>query len=218
MDPGTLLARLACDVGHSPPSDPGRSLLLLKPTGAIPHKGGARFDTESMEYRVLSEWIAAGTPGPAQDDPRIQRLEILPDHVILQPGAHQPLLVRAHFSDGHIQDVTRWVKYTDANAAVTQVDETGKVKVLGHGEGAITAWYLSRIAIATVSAPYPNVIPPETFAQARRRNFIDGLVLEKLQDLRLPPSPLAADSEFLRRAFLDTRRFIRGAHRACPRQ
>src|SRR5437016_12886052 len=25
------------------PSDPGRSLLLLKPTGAVPHKGGKKF-------------------------------------------------------------------------------------------------------------------------------------------------------------------------------
>ena len=42
------------------PSDPGRSLLLLKPT-AVPHKGGQKFEIDSLEYRVLSEWIAAGT-------------------------------------------------------------------------------------------------------------------------------------------------------------
>src|SRR5437867_13129591 len=29
------------------PSDPGRSLMLLKPTGAVPHKGGKKFDTDS---------------------------------------------------------------------------------------------------------------------------------------------------------------------------
>src|SRR5262249_7259904 len=29
------------------PEDPGRSLLLLKPTGAVPHKGGPRFDTKA---------------------------------------------------------------------------------------------------------------------------------------------------------------------------
>src|SRR5688572_21747048 len=46
------------------PSDPGRSLLLLKPTGAVSHKGGPKFDTNSVEYRILSEWIAAGAPGP----------------------------------------------------------------------------------------------------------------------------------------------------------
>src|SRR6266849_330960 len=57
------------------PSDPGRSLMLLKPTGAVPHKGGKKFDTDSLEYRILSEWIAAGTPGPKKDDPRIERIE-----------------------------------------------------------------------------------------------------------------------------------------------
>src|SRR5262249_32431414 len=71
-------------------------------------------------------------------------------------------------------------------------------------EGAITAWYLSRIAIATVTVPYTNTVPPEVFAQAKRRNFIDDLVLEKLQALNLPPSPRCSDAEFIRRAFIDT--------------
>ncbi len=46
------------------PTDPGRSLLLTKPSGAVPHKGGLRFSPDSLEYRVLAEWIAAGAPGP----------------------------------------------------------------------------------------------------------------------------------------------------------
>jgi hypothetical protein len=43
-------------------SDPGRSLVLTKPTGAVPHKGGVRFTVDSPEYRVLADWIAAGAP------------------------------------------------------------------------------------------------------------------------------------------------------------
>ncbi len=43
-------------------SDPGRSLVLLKPTGAVPHKGGVRFEVDSPEYAVLAEWLAAGAP------------------------------------------------------------------------------------------------------------------------------------------------------------
>ncbi|MSU21448.1 MAG: DUF1553 domain-containing protein [Pedosphaera sp.] len=185
-------------------SDPGRSLMLLKPTGAVPHKGSKKFETDSLEYRVLSDWIAAGAPGPKQDESRIVRIEILPDHVILEPSASHQMIVRAHFTDGHTEDVTRWVKYTDSNSSVTQVDEAGKLKVLGYGEGAITAWYLSRIAIATVSVPYANKIAPEIFTRAKRRNFIDELVLEKMQNLNLPPSRPSGDSEFLRRVFLDT--------------
>jgi hypothetical protein len=186
------------------PSDPGRSLMLLKPTAAVPHKGGKRFDVDSLDYRVLSGWIAAGAPGPKSDDPRIARIEILPKQVVLGPNAAQQLSVRAHFNDGHTEDVTRWTKYTSANETVSQVDDLGEVKVVGFGEGAITAWYLSRIDIATVTVPYTNHLAKQVFAKAKRRNFIDDLVLEKLQGLNLAPSPRCADAEFIRRAFVDT--------------
>src|ERR1051326_2102922 len=59
------------------PADPGRSLMLLKPTGAVPHKGGKRFEVDSIDYQVLSDWIASGTPGPKADEPRLERIEFL---------------------------------------------------------------------------------------------------------------------------------------------
>lgn len=186
------------------PSDPGRSLLLTKPTGAVPHGGGLRMDVGSREYRVVSEWIAAGMPPPKDDDPRLQRLEILPAGTVLKPGQAQQLIVLAHYSDGHSEDVTRWAKYTATNLSVAQVDDAGLVSVMGHGEGAITAWYASQVVAATVSSPFANAISPSVFAESPRRNFIDELVLAKLESLNLPPSPPASDSEFLRRAFLDT--------------
>jgi len=185
-------------------SDPARSLLLLKPTSAVPHKGGARFETNSLEYKIVSEWIAAGAPPPKDDDARIVQLEASPRQVTLRPGDTQQFTVRATFSDGSVRDVTRWVKYTDANASVTTVDEQGKVTVMGFGEGAVTAWYLSKIAIATVTVPYTNKVSTALFAKASKRNFIDELVNEKLRELNLPPSPRCSDEEFIRRAFLDT--------------
>ena len=186
------------------PSDPGRSLLLTKPTALVPHRGGRRFAPDSIEYRVLAEWIAAGGPPPAESDPRVDHLEILPAGAVLKPGASQQLITLAHFSDGHVEDVTRWAKYTATNQSVAEVDDFGQVKVMGFGEGAITAWYLSKVVIATITSPFENVVSPETFARAPRRNFIDELVLAKLESLRIPPSPPASDEEFLRRAFLDT--------------
>ncbi len=186
------------------PGDPARSLLLLKPTGAVPHKGGKRFETGSIDYQVLVEWVAAGTPGPRKEEPAIERIEILPPQVTLKPGAEQQLIVRAHFADGREADVTHWAKFTAANATVTQVDDEGRVRVIGEGEGAITAWFLSRIAIGTVTVPFTNVVPAATFARAPKRNFIDELVNEKLRELNLPPSPRCTDGEFLRRAHLDT--------------
>ena len=100
--------------------------------------------------------------------------------------------------------MTHWVKFTAANASVTTVDDDGNVKVIGNGEGAITAWYLSRIAVATITAPYTNSYPRKVFTRAPRRNFIDDLVMEKLRTLNIPPSPRCTDAEFIRRAFIDT--------------
>jgi len=186
------------------PSDPGKSLFLTKPSGAVPHKGGLRFKTDSREYMVLSEWIAASQPAPRKDDPRMTRLEILPKTSLLKPGTTHRILVRAHFSDGHVEDVTRWAKYTSTNLSVAKVDGQGKVDVVGHGEGAVVAWYLSQNVVATVTVPYPGQRNAETFSQAPRRNVIDELVLNKLQRLNLPPSPRCSDAAFLRRAYLDT--------------
>ena len=184
------------------PADPAHSLMLLKPTTAVPHKGGQRFKTDSLEYRILSEWIAQGTPAPKADDPRIQRIELVPDHVILKPGDSQQLLVLARFSDGSTREVTHWSKFTATDTSVGTVSDEGLVKVTGHGEGAITAWYLSKIAVATITSPYQNQVSADQYADGT--NLIDRLVNEKLKDLALPPSPIASDGEFLRRAFVDT--------------
>jgi len=185
-------------------SDPGRSLVLEKPTGAVPHKGGIRFAVDSPEYRVIAEWIAAGAPGPQESDARLTKLEMLPEASVLAAGSKQPLIVRAHFSDGHTEDVTRWAKFTSTNESVASVDDAGLVTVSGQGEAALKAWYLSWNVIGTVSVPYQQEVDKSLFANAPRVNFIDEIVLEKLESLNLPPSPPATDAEFLRRAFLDT--------------
>src|SRR5262245_28550474 len=186
------------------PTDPGRSLILTKPTGLLPHKGGVRLEAGSLEYRVLSEWIASGVPGPKPDDPQIERVEVLPKYSIQSPSLSQQLIVLAHFSDGHVEDATRWAKYTSVQGTVASVDERGQVTITGAGEAAVKVWYLNHNAMAFLTVPYPNEARPEVFATAPRRNFIDDLVLAKLQALRVPPSSRCADAEFLRRASLDT--------------
>src|SRR5262245_16528942 len=157
------------------PTDPGRSLILTKPTGLLPHKGGVKLEPGSLEYRVLSEWIASGVPGPNADDPQIVRLEVLPKYSTqtLKDGPQrstQQVVVLAHFSDGHVEDATRWAKYTSANTAVATVDERGKATIVGSGEAAIKVWYLNHNVLAFLTVPYPQDLPVETFAQASRRN------------------------------------------------
>ena len=184
--------------------EPGRSLFLLKATKTAPHKGGERFKVESQEYQVLSEWVAEGCPGPTAQDARIERIEISPAHAVSKPGQSLQVQVTAIFNDGQHEDVTRWTKFTAGNTSVATVEDNGKVNVGGHGEGPITAWYLSKLAIATVTSPYEQPLEPSAFAGFLPREFIDQRVLEKLKELNLPPSGVCSDGEFIRRAFLDT--------------
>lgn len=202
-------------------ADPARSLLLTKATNVVPHKGGERVKIGSPEYAVLAGWLAAGAPGPQASDPRVERIEIVPPQMTVTVGSHKSIAVLAHFSDGSTQDVTAWAKYTASDSSVAVLEDAGKVKVTGHGEGAITAWYLSRIAIATVTSPYPPAAEAAATAKGdpatkaavtdvaavdvgQTRNFIDELVATKLRRLALPASPRSDDAEFLRRAYLDT--------------
>lgn len=183
--------------------EPSNSLLLLKPTYAIPHMGGLRVKPGSLEYRVLSEWIAAGAPAPNPADPAITGLEVYPPQAVLAPGAEQQLVVRAKYADGRAEDITSWVKFSSANEGVASVDEYGKVKMNGHGESAITLWYQSKVLYSRLTVPFANQLSEADYSQFTPNNFIDKLALEKWKALRLAPSKLATDSIFIRRAFLD---------------
>lgn len=185
-------------------SDPARSLLLTKPTGAVPHNGGVRFETDSPEYRILSGWIAQGASPPTENDPVIERLEVLPARSILTKGQTQHILVQAHYSDQSVRDVTQWTTFSSVNERVAQVDSQGTVKVSGFGEGAVVCIFSSKIAISKITSPYSHKIDPAIYAQSPKNNFIDQLVIKQLKRLNLPPSPQSNDANFIRRVYIDT--------------
>jgi hypothetical protein len=184
-------------------TEPSASLILQKPTATIPHGGGRRFATNSLEYRVIAEWIAEGTPPPSPKDKEVASLEVYPKKAILQPGKEQQLVVRAKYTDGTIDDVTRWVKYVSNNEGVATVDDNGLVKMTGNGEAAVTLWYSSRVLYATLTSPYNNQVTPDVYTKFPRNNYIDEFVIAKLKSLNITPSPIASDSVFIRRAYLD---------------
>ena len=186
-------------------SDPLHSLLLTKPTAAAPHKGGRRLDTRSEDYRILAEWIAAGAAGPIKDEAALDHLEMLPARwKVAKKGERLRFLVRAHYADGRIEDVTRWAKFTSTDETMLRVtDPNGGVEVTGSGEAAVTAWFSSRIVLSRVLSPFPNGAPspqPEGWAA---RNMVDEAVNAQLRQLNLVPSPAADDATFLRRASVD---------------
>src|SRR5262249_14313538 len=157
-------------------AEPAHSLVLLKPTATIPHGGGKRFAVGSLEYRVISEWIAAGTPRPAEQDPQIKGLEVYPPSDTLKPDAEQHIGVRAIYTDGRVRDVTRWVKFSSSDEGVASVDDFGNVKMNGSGEAAITLYYQSRVLYSRLSVPFPRPGDPATYSSFQPNNFIDQYV------------------------------------------
>ncbi len=186
-------------------ADPAESLVLRKATFATPHGGGKRFAKDSLEYRVIQEWIAAGALGPSAQDKEVTSITVEPSARVLTIGAEQPLKVTAKYSDGSTDDVTRWAKFSSTDEGVATVDDTtGVAKMNGPGEAAITVWYSSKVLYARLSVPFPNQVSDASYSHFQPRNFIDELALKKWKQLNLTPSAAATDSAFLRRLYLDT--------------
>ena len=79
---------------------------------------------------------------------------------------------------------------------------------MGPGEGAVVAWYASKIAIARVTVPYHDggtaAADTSLVDQRKPANFIDEQIDARLARLRLPASPGCSDADFVRRAYVDT--------------
>lgn len=186
---------------------PERSLLLTKPSTAIPHKGGLKLPSDSNDFQIVADWIARGAAPPEPSDAVVDHIEVYPSASLQSVGSKQDFVVRAFYSDGSERDVTRWTKWSSTNDAVSQVSEEGQASIIGPGEGAIVAWYASKLAIARTTVPYTHEASQEEIANADQRaprNFIDEQIDSQLKRLNLIASPNCADAEFLRRAYLDT--------------
>jgi hypothetical protein len=183
--------------------EPAKSLLLLKPTETLPHVGGKRFEVGSPEYTVISRWIASGMRAPRDTDASLLDIVVTPASETLAVGDTRQLGVEARYSDGTREDVTRWARYGSADQSVALVDDKGQLTIRGHGETAVSVGFLTSVALARVKSPFPNEIPSSVFDGAAQYNTLDRLVLAKLRELRIRPSGLCSDSEFIRRAYLD---------------
>jgi hypothetical protein len=186
------------------PAAPAQSLLLQKPTMAVEHGGGLRLKPDSDAYRVLAGWIESGLPYAPAADPKLQRVEVYPRDRHYPKRARQPLLVRAHYSDGSSRDVTHLADFSSNEKAVAEVDEHGVVRVAdATGEAAVVARYMGMVDVARVTVPPDELLPDAYYAALPANNFIDPLAYARLRSLGLPASESCTDAEFLRRASLD---------------
>ncbi len=186
------------------PAAPEQSLLLRKASGEVPHGGGRRLPKGQPHYEVLRRWIAAGMPRTPADVPSLVRITVEPSERILAPRTEQLLVVTGHYSDGSTADVTALAMFQSNESAIASVGPEGRVKAGPlPGEAALMARFLEKFAVCNVTIPLPAPVAAEVYATLPRRNFIDGLVWDKLQRLGLTPSEPCSDTTFLRRAYLD---------------
>jgi hypothetical protein len=186
------------------PAAPDSSLLLLKASGEMPHGGGRRLPKGEALYEVLRRWIAAGTPRTPADVPPLVRIAVAPAERLLKPRAEQPLVVTAHYADGSRADVTHLTMFQSNESAIAAVEPSGLIKAGPlPGEAAIMARFMEKFAVCNVTIPLPTPVAATVYAQLPRRNFIDGLVWDKLRRLGITPSEPCSDATFLRRAYLD---------------
>jgi hypothetical protein len=189
--------------------DPRHSLILLKPTLAVSHGGGQRFKVDSPEYKTLLAWLTAGAPGISDADARVQQVTVTPAEPWMPaPGARQRLVVSATLSDGAVQDVTDKALFSTNDDGIAAVDDRGIVTARRPGETAIMVRYLGQVAVSRIAVLPPWKLPPLASLRSCPRlaqyNVIDTLVQSKLRKLRVLPSGLCTDEEFIRRATLDT--------------
>jgi hypothetical protein len=180
---------------------PEESLLLEKALGKVQHTGGKRFDETSEYYAALLEWLESGAPADPAQPPRVMGLELFPPAAVIEGGgASQQFIARARYSDGTDRDVTSLALFMTNNDNAAPVDADGMVTAKHRGEAFVMARYETHTVGRQVI-----VLPQDLRYEAPPidGNFIDELVGAKLQRLRILPSEICSDEEFLRRVTLD---------------
>jgi hypothetical protein len=183
-------------------TDPRSSLILLKPTGQVPHEGGQRFAARSPEADTLVGWIAAGARDDASTAPKVVRLDVFPkERVCAAPSLRQQILVTAEFSDGTRRDVTRLASYDVSDPTKVSVSPDGLVEAKSPTETAVAVRYLNGRAVSRLAFLHDR--PGFAWRELPARNAVDRHVFAKLKSLKINPSEPATDPVFLRRAYLD---------------
>ncbi|MFT5123696.1 MAG: mono/diheme cytochrome c family protein [Candidatus Omnitrophota bacterium] len=186
------------------PTRPAASLILLKPTKALAHEGGQRFDPDSFEARTIRDWIAQGMPYQVAGEPELTGLEVEPLEHTYRKGQYQALKVTAQYADGRKRDVTRLATFATNDKAIASVNDQGKITAkIARGETAIIARFMGEVGISRVLIPPEKILPEDLYAALPEHNLIDGLAWKRHRALGLLASGACDDATFLRRASLD---------------
>ena len=111
------------------------------------------------------------------------------------------MVVMATYADGTKRDVTADAFIESGNIEVLEADDQGRITALRRGEAPVLARFEGAYAATTMTImgdrsgfqwqPQPS------------HGYIDDLVYEKLRRVRVLPSGICTDAQFVRRIFLD---------------
>jgi WD40 repeat protein/mono/diheme cytochrome c family protein len=182
-------------------ASPDDSLMLLKGVAEVPHEGGRRTTVDSKYYRILRQWIANGATLNLKA-PKVTGIQLFPqDPVVQKIGSRQQMRVVANFADGTVRDVTAEAFIDSANQDVAAADSSGLITTLRRGEAPVLARYEGNYAATTLT-----VMGDRTgfvWQEPPTWGTIDELVAAKWKRMKIQPSELCTDLEFIRRVYLD---------------
>ena len=183
------------------PSSPTDSLIMTKPLGLVAHVGGKLFDAGDNHALVIRQWIAEGAKVNASST-KVARIELSPlNPVAPMPGAVQQLRVVATYPDGKTRDVTREAYIETGNGEVAAVIEGGRIQAIRRGEAPILARYEGAYSATTLTVMGDR--SGFDWQPTTSENPIDALVAAKWERMKIKPSGICNDADFLRRVTLD---------------
>ncbi len=182
-------------------ASPDDSLMLMKATGAVPHVGSQLIRPGESYYRLIRSWISGGGQLDTAT-PKVLGIEVFPQNPVIQRiGAQQQIRVVATYADGKRRDVTREAFVESGNSEVAEASRTALMKAVRRGEAPVLARYEGAYAATTLTVMGDRGgfvwQDPPTFGR------VDELVAAKWQRMKIQPSGLCSDAEFLRRSYLD---------------
>ena len=182
------------------PAAPLHSLLIRKATGALPHGGGARIKDDSVDVKILTDWMRQGMPEKPADEMDVVRIEVSPRESLLKPGLKQQLRVEAVFANDRRRDITRLAVFKANDKEMTEVTPEGLVTARDiTGSSAVMIQFQEKVDVFQAMIP----LGAEVTTLPKPRNLIDEHIFETLRQLGLPPSENCTDVEFLRRVTID---------------
>ncbi|MEM8953431.1 MAG: DUF1549 domain-containing protein [Verrucomicrobiota bacterium] len=182
-------------------ASPDDSLMLLKATGGAPHEGQQVTQAGSEYYRVIRDWIAKGAK-LGTGGARVGSIEVYPKNPVIDAiGGRQQMRVVATYTDGVKRDVTREAFMESGNIEVATHDDFGLLTTLRRGEAPVLARFEGAYAATTLTVMGDR--SGFEWAEPAANNEIDRLVAAKWERMKILPSGLCTDEEFVRRVYLD---------------